>query len=214
MENSLNCKQWICSQGWWVALDGRTWAEAQPRGHAYVLGILATHVSEKCKWCRLVQCLQRGNWGKGKPRIPGVVPSELGAYTGSAHLRDHKGTWSSLSTQLWEMSNAKAERGDVRGREVGVGTWPHACLTLSLPFTCLSHLFPPYSRSTAGLFAFRGEILPTLKTWLELRPSMRISWDFRINHPVLSELLSHFMDIYCLKWMASLMWLSPCLTEA
>lgn len=212
-ENSLNCKQWICSQGWWVVLDGRAWAEPQPRGHACVLGIRTNHVSEKFKWCRLVLCLQRGNWDKRKPRIPGMVPSELGAHTGSAHLRDHKGTWSSLSIQLWEMSNAKAECRDVRDGEGG-GDLAHACLTLSIPFTCLSHRFPPYSYSTAGPFAYWGEILPKLKTWFELRPSMRLPWDSRVNRSVLSELLSHFMNIYYLKWMASLMWLSPCLTEA
>lgn len=115
------------------------------------------------------------------------------------------GKWAALrqNVEMWEVGK-------------GVGTWPRACLTLSIPFTCLSHLFPPYSHSTAGLFAFWGEILPKLKTWLELHPSpsMRIPWDSRVNHSVLSELLSHFMDIYCLKWMASLMWLSPCLTEA
>lgn len=169
----------VSSTGW-KSLD-----RSSTQGSCLRPGIRTNHVSEKFKWCRLVQCLQWGNWDKGKPRIPGVVPKELGAHTGSAHLRDHKGTWSSLSTQLWEMSNAKAECGDVRNGEGGVGTWLHACLTLSIPFTCLSHRFPPYSYSTAGPFAYWGEILPKLKTWLECAPA----WEFP-ETPELTALFS------------------------
>lgn len=77
-----------------------------------------------------------------------MAPSELGAYIGPAHLRSYKGRWSSLSTQLWEMSKAKAKKsGDVRDGD-RVGTWPHALIhsihPISLPSTPISHptLYP------------------------------------------------------------------------